>query len=125
MAEQTENIRLGAVSKWEVPLGYCREVLTIKQDGAATEGLPVGQILEDDSGEVVCTTGSNADAILLERVELDVLTDGSCSRVCLVRGPAVVDSDQLTIDSAQKSDALAALAALGIQAYDEPTYTTG
>lgn len=68
--------------------------------------------------KIVCATGANCDCILLEEVTLDELkSDWSheLRRAFLVRGSAIVNSDRVTIATAQKVAALAALVALGIQ----------
>lgn len=114
----TENLVIGDVLKGEVlgELRFCRAAVTVEQDADATARLPVGQVLEASSTkEVACATGASANAVLLEPVELADLKAGDCVRAALVRGPAVVDSDNLTIAAAQKTAALAALAVLGIR----------
>lgn len=121
----TEDVRVGDVVKYEIPQGYCRKKLTIKQDAVATEKLIVGELLEDGTGEVVVATGGNCDAILLEEVALADLIAGDTTRVCLVRGPAIINSDMVNVASAQKTTALVALLALGIKAETGPTYTEG
>ena len=76
---------------------------------------------------VLIATGANASGILLEKVtKADLLVGNNISRAFLVRGSAIVDSDQLTILAAQKANALTALVALGIQMRTEPTiYQSG
>lgn len=107
--------------KWEIEPRYTRAKLTIAQDADATEGLDVLQVLEASTGkEIVCATGANANAILLEPVTLADLVAGDVSRMCLVRGPALVNTDALTVESNIKTAALAALAALNIRALTEP-----
>jgi hypothetical protein len=97
---------------------YVYSVGTIEQDADATEGLDSGTILEHDATSdpyagfytyKPCTTGANADAILAEPVRLTDLISGDVNVRILVRGEAVVNSDLLTIDSAQLATALTAL----------------
>lgn len=120
----TEGVTIGEVVLYETPMAYSRKLLTIKQDSGATEKLVIGELLEDNTGEIIVGTGSNCDAVLLEEVDLVTLKAGDCSRVCLVKGPAIIDSDRVNVASAQKTTALVALLALGINARTEPTYTT-
>ena len=106
---------------------YCVEVLTIKRVVGATDGLVSGECLEDDTGEIIVATGANCDAILIEPVSLvDLKAAAVVKRACLVRGPAVIDSDHLSVDSGEKADALTALAALDIVAVNSAlaTWTT-
>jgi hypothetical protein len=111
---------------WEVYPGFTRQVLTIDDDADATEGLEVGQVLEASSSkEIVCATGANANAILLKKVSLADLQGGETKRLCLVRGPALVDVDLITVASNIKTAALAALAVLGIRTVAGPTYQEG
>ncbi len=126
MALLTSLGKIAEVVKMETPFRYGREKLTIKQDGAASAALKVGELLENDSGYVVVATGANCAAILLEPVTAATLIAGSSTAVCLVRGPAVIDSDNVTVDSGQKAAALAALLVLGIVSRVQPTkYTEG
>lgn len=117
---------VGDIVKYETPFDYGRKVITIKQVAQATAGLPIGQLLEDAATKaVVVATGADCDAVLLEEVALADLQAGDTLRVALVRGPAVIDSDKVTVAAAQKVAALAALSALGIDSRVGPTYTVG
>jgi hypothetical protein len=103
--------------KWITNVNYCLQVCTIDDDAAATVGLVSGEVLETSSSKkIVCATGSSADSILIEPVSLADLQGGETKRLCLVIGPAVIDSDKINVASAQKADALTALAVLGIKA---------
>lgn len=75
------------------------------------------------TAEVVIAVGTgDATCILLEKVTLaDLKASNNINRACLVRGSAIVDSDQVTVLAAEKADALIALTALGIQFRTEPT----
>jgi len=117
---------VGDIVKYETPFDYGRKVITIKQVAAATAGLPIGQLLEDAATKAVAVaTGADCDAVLLEEVALADLKAGDTSRVALVKGPAVIDADNVTVAAAQKDAALAALSALGIVSRVGPTYTVG
>lgn len=88
---------------------------------------PVSTIGSVATSQVLIATGANCTSILLEKVTLaDLLVGNNIKRACLVRGSAIVDSDQTTVLAAQKAAALAALVALGIQMRTEPTiYQSG
>lgn len=122
MPKQAEQTRINDVIVYEQAQqhGWCRAVKTIKANAAATAGLEVGQVLEDDTGLKPVATGANAKAILLEPVDLATLKAGASSRVCLVRGPALVVKEALTITSGQETAALAALKVLGIEVRSLP-----
>ncbi len=121
----SEGKYIGDIIVYETPKEYCRAVLTIKQDAAATAGLAVGTLLESDTGYVPVVTGANCAAVLLEEVPLATLLAGDSEAVCLVKGPAIINSTQVTVTALQKTAALAALAALGIDARTEPTFSVG
>jgi len=72
-------------------------------------------------------TGANCTCILLEKVTLaDLIAENDIWRSFLVRGPSIVDGDNLSGAAAQLADAKTALIALGIQIRTEPTiYTAG
>ncbi len=93
-------------------------------DGAVVCGTltPVSTIGSVATSVVLIATGANASAILLEKVtQAELLVGNNIERACLVRGAAIVDSDQVTVLAAQKAAALTALIALGIQFRTEPT----
>lgn len=119
----TEQTYAGEWLKWLVQRGVCLESKTIKQDAAATAGLVSGECLEDDTGLVVVATGASCEAILIEPVALADLIAGNTTRLCITRGPAVIDSDKINCASAQKAAALTALAALGIYAVNSALAT--
>ncbi len=98
-------------------------------DGAVVMGTltPVSTIGSLVASQVLIATGANATSILLQKVtQAELLVGNNIERACLVRGAAIVDSDQTTVLAAQKAAALAALVALGIQMRTEPTiYQSG
>jgi len=125
MATLNEGLTIGDVLKAELetPRNYCREVCVLAQDEAAEDDLEIGQALETDTGQkIVLATGANADSILLEKVTAEDLAADDVSALCLVRGPAVVDGNNLTIANGEETDALAALKGLGILNSASPTY---
>jgi len=125
MATQTEKVYFGDWLEWMAERSYNLESVTVAQDESATAGLVSGEVLETSGVKrIVLATGGNADAILVEPVALADLIAGDVKRLALVRGPAVINSAQITVDAAQKTTALAALKVLGIVAVANPTMTT-
>lgn len=98
-------------------------------DGAVVMGslAPVSTIGSLVASRVIIATGANATSILLEKVTLaDLLIGNNIERACLVRGAAIVDSDEVSVLAAEKAAALTALIALGVQFRTEPTiYQSG
>jgi hypothetical protein len=125
MATQTEKTYFGDWMEWMAERMYNLESVTVAQDADADAGLVSGELLETSGGKkVVVATGASCDSILVEPVALADLIAGDVERLALVRGPAVINSAQVTVDSAQKTAALAALLALDIVAQANPTMTT-
>lgn len=124
---QTEGVRLGDVLKWEVNPNYTREKVTLEANAGATAAPVVGELLEPSSSKKkIVASGGNCDCVLLEEVELADHKAGDLSVMVLKRGPAIIDTDRVTVASNQKTAALAALLVLGIKATTEPTkYTEG
>jgi hypothetical protein len=121
----TERQYAGDWIEWLASVDYNIEAVTVKQDAEATEGLVSGEVMENSGGKkIVCATGGNADSILLEPVALADLQGGDVKRAALVRGPAVINSSQINVASAQKTAALAALLVKLIVAKANPTVTT-
>ena len=71
---------------------------------------------------VKCTDPNVVAGICLEN--LGVLTADTVETVCLVRGPAIVDRDQIDYNSIDESQTDEALERLGIHVRSEPTKTT-
>ena len=96
-------------------------------DGANKPTLLVTTIGSTTAEVVIAIGTADATCILLEKVTLaDLKAKNNISRAFLVRGPSIVDSDNLTVLAAEKTDALIALTALGIQFRTEPTiYSSG
>jgi hypothetical protein len=95
---------------------------------SATAPMQVGQVLQYETPSttvlVPCTSGSDAVAVLLTPIPLDLLTTTDTVQLVLSAGPAVVDTNKLVIDSGQLASAVAALAVLGIKAVTPPTGVT-
>lgn len=79
------------------------------------------------SDVVVCATGGNVTGILLEKVTLDDLkNNNNIQRAFLVKGPSIVDGNNLYAVAAQLADAKAAMVVLGVTIRTEPTlYQSG
>lgn len=125
MTTYSEQVYLGDVVKFELPMHFCRKVETIKLQAGATVAPVIGECLEPDGvKKKIVAVGGNCDSILLENITLadHKAADQKC--VCLIRGPAIVDTDQLACNADQKATAVAALLVLGILVRSEPTYTT-
>lgn len=126
MTTYDEAVVIGDVVKFELDKAYCREEVILAQDAEATEDVIVGTILEASSTKKVpCTTGTNADSILLTKVLAADIVAGDVTVVALTRGPAIVDDALLTITANQKTTAKAALKVLGILTRVGPTYSVG
>jgi len=80
------------------------------------------------TGKMVAATTANSDCILLEAVSLDQLQNGvgvELRRPFLVRGPSVVNVDQIfpQIAAGTEADLITALETLGIQCRTEAEMT--
>lgn len=122
---QNESIYLDDVVKWEVEPRYTREVVTLEAVAGATAVPVVGELLQTGTGVkkvVVASDGSGCNAILLEEVPggLAAHKAGDISVLALVRGPALIDTDRVHVNSSYKTAALAALKVLEINALTEP-----
>ena len=125
MSTITEDTYFGDWMEWMAERMFNLESVTVAKDADATEGLVSGELLETSGGKkVVVATGASCDSILVEPVGLADLVAGDVKRLALVRGPAVINSAQVNVASAQKTAALAALLALDIVAQANPTMTT-
>ncbi len=121
MASQDNKLVISDIVKYETPAFYGREEMVIEQDGGASRALVVGDFLENGTGvkKVIVATGASCLAVLLEDVTQADNIAGDVIRVCLVRGPAVLDTDQVTCSGAEKAAAVAALAVLDITVRSE------
>jgi len=82
---------------------------------------PVSTIGSLVASMVITATGANVTGILLEKVtKEELLVGNNIRRAFLVRGAAIVDSDQITCATAQKAAGIAAMEALGVQMRTEP-----
>ncbi len=124
MSALEKGLTVGEVVKFELPLNYNRETITLAQDTDADADLEIGTVLEKSSGKwIPVATASSAAAILLEKVSKESLAAvGGVKALALVRGPAIVDKDNLSVaEGAGLAAVVAALEALGIICRAEPT----
>ena len=110
---KVEPLNIGDILKYEIPMGYCREKLTLKTSTSQT--IKMGSMLRDNTGYILVANGqeANVTAIALEAV----VATGDEEIVCLVRGPAIVDSDRIEEQaetSVTWSEVVTYLLALGI-----------
>ena len=128
MTATAESIYAGEWLKWMIERGFCLENRVIEAVAAPGLATVSGDVMRLKTGAklqtVSAATGGDAVAILVEPVSLaDSLADAN--RLCIVRGPAIIDSDKLTFTTSatQKAAALTALAALGIIAVNSALCT--
>ena len=111
----SEGKVVGDVVKWMANEQFCVAQHTTK--AATVDELYIGSMLKDDTGDIIVTTGGGAtpESICLERKSV---TGGESIKV-LIRGPAIVNSDQFTLDGTlTAAQCKAALLALGILYYE-------
>jgi len=113
MATLTENSYAGDWLLDYFSAGYCFEQLTVAQQAGQVGDMESGQVLQLESeGYVECVTGTTADAILVTSIPEADLQAGDVEALCLVRGPAVIDEQEIIIAAAELAGALTALGAL-------------
>ena len=121
MATLSEPVVMDDVLKWMVDSRFCCAALTLKAN--TVQSVEVGSPLYDNTGYCIVPNGqeANAVAIALEAVEA---TNAEII-LCLVRGPALIDSDRLHLEtSVTWAELTAYFAALDIRALTEPTQLT-
>jgi len=128
MANDAEATRVGDLVKWMINQEFCTELRTIEAIGGSGTDFFIGDVFVLGTGvklvNVGAANGGDAVAILLEDVlAADDIEDLTNVRF-LVRGPALIDPDELvwTTSDTQKTEAIAALAGLKMRPYD-PTAT--
>lgn len=95
----------------------------------ATASIATTTVGELATYKMVATTTANTDCVLLEEVSLTDLLNGdaeSLKRAFLVRGPSVVNVDQIfpQVAAGTLADLITALVALGIQCRQQSAYTS-
>lgn len=121
-----ERKRLGDVVLYQLDHRYCCQLRTVEGAGAGSGiALQIGEVLVDGTGAKVTPVGAEDgadwEAILLEPVKASD-NEVDQDRLCLVRGPAVLNGSQLTYqDDTQKAEAIAAMKTALVIVRDEPT----
>jgi len=120
MAVKTEGKYVRDVVRWEVHEDYCRALITLDKNVATEIGTPLDlNGSNGNAGLIANGSEANADAIALEKHT--AVADATSTIQALVRGPAIVDGDQLALEAnVTKSELVAPLQALGIQIRSEP-----
>ena len=114
----TEAKTIGDVVKYEAPLGYSREKVTI----TSGQNLQIGDILETATGKkIILATPANADSIMLE--DTGGALGGDAEHWVLARH-SMYDDGQVDYNSQTKATTDAALKALGIIPRPTPVETS-
>lgn len=96
-----------------VPYSTAGNSNAVAQDIAATEDLVAGTpMLLDSGGWVATATGALTEGLLYKTIAKADLIAGDVPSLIVLRGPAIVNEDQINIDGAELADCVAALAAL-------------
>ena len=126
MVTKTEALVIGDVLVWEADRKYCVEEWLIENAVASEVTFVVGVTLEPGTSattqKIPCGTAANADSILLEKVTVAASSNSSLASV-LIRGPAVVNGDNLDYNSQTVATVDAALLDELILVKTGPTYT--
>ena len=131
MSTQTEPNAVGDVLKWVTHNNFCLESRVIEGLGVGS-GIAhsVGDVMRLGTGQKLITvsaaTGASAIAVLLEPL-IAAENDADINKLCLVRGPALIDDDKLVFSESdtQAAQAKAALAVLLMRDFGESaTWTT-
>ena len=101
MASDTEAVRLSDVVKYEADPTYTRERIYVDKDISVVIGEPLDRNGHASGPPAVASkiangSEANADAISLEA---HATASADYQILALVRGPAVVDGDQLTLQT--------------------------
>jgi len=115
MAQSTETTRVGEWLKWLANRDFCLGILSLKTATAQT--IYSGALLEaDGDGYIIVANGKEGDVVGIAMVEQPLVATGGEKVLCLVRGPAIVDSDKLSYAAnVSWAEVAAALAALDIR----------
>jgi len=117
MSQKTELTRNGEFLKWVIDSGFCIERMQLKAATAVT--IVPGDILEDDTGLILCLIAQVASVSAIAIVG-GTYTGGEYIQ-CIVRGPALVDPDKMHFSAGITwGDAAAYFAVLKIL----PTHST-
>jgi hypothetical protein len=123
MASDTIGKKIGDFLRYELPHEYCRARITV----AKSQTVVIGAVLDRDgatqASPIANGSEANADAIALEDCTTGAGATGTV--LALVRGPAIIDGDQLVLAAnVTVAELVAPLLALGILVRTEPTIYT-
>lgn len=122
MTVLTEGARPSDAVIAEFDPRYCRETITISNGTGGALTYEVNEVLEASGANFVKNATDKGDAILLEEITVGAGSTGTAPAI--VRGPAIVNADQLAYnggdEAAIKTDLLTNL----IKAIVEPTKVT-
>lgn len=120
----TEGKTIGDVVRYQLPHGFCCEIVTLEDAEQVYVGSPLDKTGGGGGGAIKITNGNEANA---DAISLEAKTDagsGTDTVLALVRGPAIVNADQLTLEtSVTKAELLSVFEALNILLRDEPSLT--
>ena len=115
MAQLTEGTKVGEWLKKMFDRDFCTGVLTLKTSTVQTI-LPGSMLEVDGDGYIIVANGKEGDVLGITMNEQTIVAAGGEKVLCLVRGPAVIDSDKLSYAAdVAWSEVAAALAALDIR----------
>ena len=113
MAQLTDTDATGEWLKWMIERRFCCAPMALK--AATVQTIVPGDMLEDDTGLIIVANGTEADVIAIAMES--IVAVGGEKILCLVRGPAIIDSDMINYAaSVTWAEVSAALAALDIRA---------
>jgi len=98
------------VNEWDYR--FSREVVTFRQSSGSTQSYSIGLICEVSTGKYIpLATAANAAGVLLSQVT-NLATATDLAVLMLVRGPVILNEDQLNANGQTLATALTALKAL-------------
>lgn len=97
MTTLSEKVNLGDWLKWMVDRRFCLVEDVITAVGGAVVGIVSGQTMQGAAGAKAVNSGGPCTAVLAEDVTLAEHIAG-CSKLMLMRGPAIIDSDMMVVD---------------------------
>ena len=122
MAALTELTRVHDVVLWEVDPRYTRIQARFENDTGADAEFGVGHVLEFDTTHYQPADGTTFGAVLLQDLGEVANAAGVDNVAMLVRGPALVNQDELVWDAgATQADVIADALADGVRMVREPS----
>lgn len=124
MSTLTENKRVGDVVQWEVDPRYTRISARFENDTGSAAAFEKGTVLEFDTDHYQPADGTSFGGILLEDIAELANGAGVNNVAMLVRGPALVNADQLEWDGgATQASVIAAALTAGVRLVQESDNT--